>query len=780
MPINIDIFDFSCKNQLRNGENFDKKLGETTPNLVGNVGEKVEVLFRCVITQSAFTEGSEEWLIFNDLNEIRRSSGSFLDDRIQVGDVYNFFSDWNNRKSGTAEYSGTVDFISSDGRTLRYSVNSGNDTTNGEVSNVGMSFDQLEPENLNTALFLKFGLIGNDETFNFISKVSESQQAYYIGGMSPSGVGISPQIFPMTSLGGIKDWVTGSARTGVAVQSFDFEDALYLVEHRFTINPFYILAYREFILNGTIPDLLAGDSSIKYAAEVELRKTLSNTGSSKQEIFDNLNGFVGWYGENFNGLNAKYAVQSVTYEDVNSGDVLAAININLNTRVTIVLEEIGGNITDYSCGVYLFKVPESENDYQGTTTDMLTNFLFKSTIVSNPDTDNGDVTTSLVGGNLVIQYDISFSIAEKLQLSTDDEYILLVQIEDPKLSAGNSDRIMLLADFKNYVDIDFLVDFIRVESYNFLTHDKVLGSGSSTTIVANEDGILLNAIIGANTTRNVIINEITLNLIAFNESENKSFNLDTFVFNVGEPVLSSNLQQIQIDNTRGYPLPEGDKFNFANISTLGLSGDNQQFSVQLGQKIRWQDWLFNPNVDDVFFDASQINNNLNFKSSNYSNQQGYVIKLAASINVSGFDDLNRQITGDFVFVGGDIQVRDYEETEDVTGIIETFDLDSGQSLGGGVLFNGKDTLFKCTFQNAELISFGIHRIEPSQNQGDGILELSSVLPSVGNNLLKPLDGENLLKFTLTGSTLVTECLIDGSLIQEGVSYKLSARVGNKF
>ena len=70
---------------------------------------------------------------------------------------------------------------------------------------------------------------------------------------------------------------------------------------------------------------------------------------------------------------------------------------------------------------------------------------------------------------------------------------------------------------------------------------------------------------------------------------------------------------------------------------------------------------------------------------------------------------------------------------------------------------------------------GIHRIEVSQNQGDGIIEMSSLTPSDEGGLLKPLGGELQLKFDKIGSVLTTECLISGEAIQEGASYKLSAR-----
>ncbi len=782
MPVTIDVFDFKFWNQLRNGQNFDTNLGEFTPNLVGNVGEKVKVEFKANVAQTSFTEGGEQWELIELVNDSQgryvRSSGSFLDDAVQVGDKFTYYDNWERREiDNNPTWTATVDFISNDGTILEFTLDAPeNIPTNFELENVGLVFNTILTENFNSALFLKFGLIGNDETFNFQSKVTDNPQIYYVGGLATAG-----GFIPAESLGTIKDWVTGSAEVDVVSGNVGFGATQYVIQHEFIINPFYTLDLRQNINSGETPELFAGDAAVKYALELELRKTLSNTGSSKITVFDLLGGFVGWYGENFNGLNSNYRIASISYEEANTSEGLEGVNINASTLATIIVDDISGNITDYSCSVYLVKLPDDENDYIGTTSDLLENFIYKSEIISSPATSTPNVNTSIVGGDLVIEYTIDYTIAEKLRLSTDDEYLLLVQIEDPTIDAGNSDRVMLIADLKNYVDVNFLAQFIRVFDYNILQHPQNLGdTGSQIPVVSNEDGLLLDALIGTDTTKDVIINSIEVQLLAYNAIEDKSFFLDSYNFAIGDLVISNGVQQISVDSLRGYPLPEGDDFNLAKITTGALEGNFRQYSIQLGQKVKWQDWIFNPRVDNVFFDAAFPNNNLNEKSSNYSNEQDYQIRLALIANVTGVDDLGRSLTGDFIFYGFAISVEDYDESEDnVSGIIQTFDLETNQSLEGNILYNGRDTLFRAVFQNATSMEYGIHRIEPSQNQGDGILELSSIKPSVANNLLKPLDGQSNLSYSLDGSEVTTECLIDGSLIQEGVSYKLSARIGKE-
>lgn len=782
MPVQIDIFDFKCYNQLRNGEAFGDNLSEFTPNLVGNIGERVKVEFKANVAQSSNTEGVETWFVEPDptVYEIVRSSGSFLDDGIQVGDQFNYFDDWEARKTGAAAgvFLAYVAFLSSDGKTLIFDTPTGTIPTVGNYSNAGIAFNQRVVDNYNSALFLRFGLIGNEETFNFISKTTGAPQVYYLGGMT-SVDGETDAV----SLGSIKDWQTGDVTVDPSNVDPGFFAAQYLITHEFILNPFYTLDLRAFINAGTIPGLLAGDSSIKYAAELEFRKTLTDTGSAKIESFANLEGFVGWYGENFNGLNNAYSVLSVAYEDAGTADPLDAININTSTKATVVVQGFTGLAPGYSCAVYLVKLPQSEEDYIGTETGLIENFILKSEVVSSPATTSANVTTSMdnVLGRLTIVYTVDYTTAQKLRLTTDDEYMLLVQVEDPAKAVGDSDRVMLKADLRNYVDVDFLAGFANVPKYDILQHGQELGdSGGLSPILSNEDGILLDAIFGLDSTKNVVLNAATLKLIAFNAATSESFELDEYAFNIGAFVESAGVQQIEVLTSRGYPLAAGDVFNIVKISTGAIDGDFQQYILQIGQKIKWQDSALNLGVDPVFFDAAEPNNNLNFKSSNYSDKESYQIKVALILNVTGVDDLGREVTGDFTNYGEDLLIKDYGESDDgVSGVIETFDLESGLSLAGGVLYNGKDTLFKATFQDAAAMQYGIHRIEPSGSQGDGILELSSVVSPAAVNLLKPLAGETLLAYALTGSELVTQCLIDGGAVQDGVSYKLSARAAKE-
>ena len=47
--------------------------------------------------------------------------------------------------------------------------------------------------------------------------------------------------------------------------------------------------------------------------------------------------------------------------------------------------------------------------------------------------------------------------------------------------------------------------------------------------------------------------------------------------------------------------------------------------MNLAFKVSWREWIENLDVDNVFYDDTKVNNNLNYKTSNYSNLEGYKI-----------------------------------------------------------------------------------------------------------------------------------------------------------
>ncbi len=216
---------------------------------------------------------------------------------------------------------------------------------------------------------------------------------------------------------------------------------------------------------------------------------------------------------------------------------------------------------------------------------------------------------------------------------------------------------------------------------------------------------------------------------------------------------------------------------FDNISVKEIIEDPNQtsFSLNFGQKINWKDWVYNRNANTLFYNNAQPNNNLNYKSSNYSDVNDYEIRLGVQANIYGVDDLGRSGNTDYFFLSQQIQVNDYDSNTNIDGTIELFDTDTNTSLGTSPRTD-KDTLFKATWTDQLLTeAWGVNRIERADNVGFAIYELSSLTDYEGG-ILKPVSGENRLKIEQVGNNIEATCLIDYTKLEEGVNYNLSARI----
>ena len=791
MGIVLNINEFKCFNQLKNGEDFTLNTGDFTSNLVANIGERIKVQFNIDFNWFSATEGAEKWFITNQpsFKAIERNGGNFKTDGWQIGDRFQFRANWIvNKFNNVSEFVGSVDAISEDGRIIEFSLLLGTILSTGERDNVGIVANSLDSDNLHTAFIQRWGLNSNEEAFNFLSKVTEAQQEFYLGQLGANDITETA-----LSLGKIKDWVTGGIDITFNSVPPRLDQARYVVEHTFTQTPFFVVGWRQFLDTDTIPPLLQGGNALKYALQFELRKTLNDTTTIKNEVFNSVTGSTGWFGENFNGFNNLFEVASVSFEDAITADPLDAVSRSAETKVTILVSKIGGVMTaSYNAGVYISLLPQNTTEYVGTETDLSENFLYGSLTVSGGTGSNAgtgvinNITTSIVGDDLQIEAEIEYTTAQKLRLTSDSEYLLWVQVEDNSLVAGNSDRTPLIADRNNYAEGALIEGLAEITSLNYLTHNKTLNVDTgqvNLTEAWNEDGLLIDATLRLETTKEAFATDLTFSLVVENTVSGETFDLDSFTVGLENSVITAgNIQQIQVDTTRGYVLKEGDQFNLVRIEIGAFSSPWQEYSIAFAQKIRWQDWIRNPDVFAFFFDDTQPNNNQNFKSSNYSNilNGDYEIKLRVTGNLTGLDDLGRSGIGFLDYLGGNISVFDYgvPSGEDFDGTFELLDPDTLASTGQKILTN-KDTLFRARYTTSNPVLdnlYGIHSIQKTGALADDVEQLSSIREPGTNPILKPLAGEQLLMLSIDAGDVISECLIDHTRLEEGVNYDLTARI----
>ena len=641
----------------------------------------------------------------------------------------------------------------------------------------------------------RFGLIENSEPFNTFSKLEGSNQEYYVSDITVGGAtgeisgttkgwdsSISAliiqrlpdsnvPIFRGPDFGG----VGGAVPTGTVLN--------YKIIHQFNVLPYFTAGQLDDLVNGVLPNFLKGNNSLKHVFECTFKQNLSDEDENKTVRFQNLLGSVGFFGENFNGFKTQYSLESIQYTALPSLLSNPSLLVQGLTRVNAIVNSSDGTFTgSENIIVNHSYLPKDEDEYINSTDFFDTNFVFQSMPKGASGSIVQSVSTSLISSNqLAIEFIVDVSSA-KPTLTAESNYLLSVILEDDTTTQEQSDRTVVLLDVNNYDLSPDIPDLLEVLSFKAFDHGTDITEAGFTDYKGwIQDGFAVQGLFQLNRTLDAVLESFSVQLVAWKDGTNDYFLIQRNDFNISNAVIDSNdNQQILIAETQGFKLDPLDQNNAKNFVTGSFDGTFIQYQFNLGIKINWQDWLILPNADTVFYDVLEPNQGLNQNSSRYSLKEGYTLQTIIFAEVS-----QNGIITDYIHKMP-MNVNDFGEiaNEDWTMLpIETFD-ESNNSLEGSII-GGEYVRIKATFQPNFAITpdlndyYGIIRIDRQLSQGNKeIYEMSSVRSIPQDNLLIPLEGESLLKLSLSGSNIILECRTNKNQIQN-VAYNLSARLGGK-
>jgi len=774
-------------NQFKNGLAYTDNPSDFTQNFTGGVMEKTQCVIDISIEWFANADFVDEWNVDAVNNIITRTVGSFIVDGFNVGQKFRFISGWAFDNTTPNEFEATIDFIREDGLRIDFTVTSGAVTSTGPQDDVGIRALGNASENYLTGLVYQFGFVENSAATTFTSLVTGNNMGYQVGGI-PRAAGNNQ----MSSVGNIKDWVTGNSVVEFVSESDYFQN--FQVRHEYTIHPWYRDGELSDLQNNIPPNEFEGTNSLKHVFRLDFRQVLSNPNTSIiSQVTDNL-GSVGWFDENYNGIGDDYNVVSVSYEDTTSTNAVDSLQAALRTTVTIEIEKVSGAIVaGQKAGLFVsLLAPQSE--YQDKTTTLLENYIYDGLYhVEGTGTTVGtgvikSFTSSISAGNIIIVAELEYAASQQSTLASINEpfYVLGVSIANEALTNPTSDRLTLKADVKQYIlgtDVSGLLAFDQFDIH-FADSEIGVDTGVTNGIFWNEDSLAVEVdfTLERDVLKDAFLNTIDFALIAYNTVTEESFDLDNTSIDLSQVIVSGGIQQIEIDTTRNYLFDNTGvekQYNEVSITTGPLVGTLQHYTGVFAQKIRWEDWINNLSADTIFFASGQPNDGLNFKSSNYSNLNDYEIRLAVRANVQGIDDLGQSRATDYIFLGNDLTVNDYNVGINYTCVIETFRNSNASNIGGSVLV-GEDTLIRATFTNTggpvtDLTGFWTKiGIQIDNDNGQQIEELSTTY--IRNAaLLKPKAGFSFLDMQIVGGNVVCECLVDGTKAQQ-LNYNISARI----
>ena len=763
MPISTTILSHKYFNQFSNDEDFLSNTSDFTENLAGSAIEAIKVVTQIEISWQAVASQSNPWTFLKNTGTdwtITRANGSFFTDGFWVG-AYCRLETTNAFMSNI-----TIDSISNDGKVLN--VTADNTTT---VSDGVFDFFLLRPiasdaSNLLTSLIYGFGIIGENETYNKLSKVSGNKQEYYFTPIS--GVDVAGK-----AKGTYNDWVSGYS-TCKSIASADAYTQSFEIAHIFRVEPHYLDGDLGNLQDNILPDLF-NTNSLKYAFDVEFRIALSNPNKAIKATYESIKGSVGWFNQNFNGFDNDYQIESIVYEDSALTTSTDGLQISSKTKATITVSKLSGALTvGQRAGVFVSYLP-TQSEYQNTVTTLQENYLIDSLYHTEGTTAKvgtgiiKSLDSSIVSGDLVIVAEFEYTTAQQLRLTTESNYLLVVQMADSALSAGNSDRVNLIADVQNYQKGTFIEGLFNITDFGYLVNGMTLVESGSPTIaeIWNEDSISAVGSFDLDLANESFLERIEFALVAFNTVTNSYFLLDSYFINTANAIVSGGSQQININQSRGYVQAyEPDVFNTINIAIGSKVGDLQGYTFNFAQKLKWQEWMFNRNADTVFFDSAEPQNNLNFKSSNYSGLNDYQIKVLVLANTTGLNDLGQSGIGRDTYEGGNITVKDYNvsSTSYTVKSISTLDPYTLTNLNGAVL-SDRPTLLESRFSTGATPSTGnkliLHRYEKANQLGDVLPEIEATL-------------------SVDGTDLVGQTLLSNSLFELGTEYNFTARLFSPF
>lgn len=799
MGVNIIETSSQFLNEWKNDINFASNTGDFNVNMAGSVMEIIQVKKIFDISwDSLTTDTGSTWTVSTTNGILTSTTGNFMQDGFSVGDVFVY-----EELSAQAGVNFTALITSINPTTIVFT------TLSGSRNNLGDTQAIIRGTTPQTAMIYTFGLLGGTENFNTLSKVSNNNQGYYgtnIGFDTGGGVRDTNFSF-MTRLGNPQDWVTGQVAVRFVgnpvpapvpnhntVQRFE-------VIHTYMIVPFFLDGQLPNLQNLTTPNLFSGLNTLKYAYSPEVRTAISVPLSGKKIVNDLNLGSVAWFNENFNGFQNNYEILSVTYEEAVTSAQASGILIGAKTRVRIKVGKIIGSFAGAErFGCYVSYLPDQAEYQNQNFSDLKANFLYDNVLQNALAFGVGgqdfitDCTGIVNAGDLDIILELEYSPTQKAFLSQkfaqQPTYFMLgVQVGDVSIPSPNSDKVMLLADVALYDQSPDISDLMHVNKFLIYPHNQQISGGTGFTDMVswNEDGLAIDFEFDLNLNLQAFLNSLEFHLEIFNPVTNQRWVVDKFPISVANVVVSNGVQQIIENTTRGYILETGDQFNEVIINIGTQAGGLQKYEGRFAQKMSWQDWVQNLNVDTIFFNASEPNNGFNNKVSNFSLLNGYEVRLGIFANVNGVSPLGVSGSTDYLFLSNTIGVFNYEDdglpTPIWSCVIETFDASGNVNLGGAIL-TGQDTLFRVTWTNSTgaVTSlgnlWGINRIEESLQPAYAITEMSSInLPiPAPNQLLKPTGANTLLDMSIVGGNVVFECLIDGNVAQAGVSYNLSSRI----
>lgn len=569
--------------------------------------------------------------------------------------------------------------------------------------------------------------------------------------------------------------------------------------------------------NNEMPSFLVGDGSLTDNFKILFFPKWNNPNTLIQNAMENSErlGNTGWLNENYNALINNYQLTNLQYFDTN-GNPVSALDYLAPTKVKAIINNVQNANNTTECGFGFIWIPKDDVDYKNLQTPFYRNNFVNTGDVNNGFSVNTFYPNTYVGGGInnasmdvknirftdlgggKISFEAIFipntNFFQFFDTRDDDrKYLLWLSIADSSLIRNYSDRVSLTLDLQAMIktvppagEYGNLQNKFIEHPYNELAVGEVNYDGFVQDDILARMTFLVDPLI-------ITVRQLRMGIEAFNPSTGQSFILEKHIVNMSQyPTDSNGVPQFSYNQSRGYKLGQTNSKNWVKINREPQldNGANYGYIIYYGFKIRWEDWLQMQGVPGAFFDANALFNGFNNDWIGYLNALGWIINYFTEIDVIEGGVLKRYKNQfNFKFSNYDLNPKiatTHEFIRDTTNSLLNVgnDPDTGRPLG--VVLSNEFTRLEITYEIIDSGTWSLPdyyatmTIEIDKGAGaPQMRQISSVVDSESDCPLIPLVGETHLKMEvdITGKFLKTSCLIDPNLLDDGLRYRITGRVG---
>ena len=567
----------------------------------------------------------------------------------------------------------------------------------------------------------------------------------------------------------------------------------YELIHDTIISPLHLANQTNDTKNGIRPSYFKGGSTLNYIYKLDLGRNLLDV-NNFETVQGEVVGNVGWFNENFNGLQASYSLDSINYDNT-----ISALDLNVNTEVVI---SILCNNTSFTTGTIInlgfIYLPENETDYQENNRYLSDNFCFDyKKIPSNNTPYNGanfglgsqvikNVKSTVIStSNIEVTANIELGTDYKSIISESDfkNYLLFVSVEDSTLPETEKDRVNILCDVNSFAVELANTNIVVNEGTFFIEHPYDTRSyGISALEIQPVDDVVCNSEFYIDFTDlendNVLIQSVTPKLL-LRKSGQSDVVLESFTINCDNTQLISDdvylIQNIQFAQGREFKIPISEIRKNITFSRNynNDSGNKRYYSLNYPFMMRWEYWkqLQLSQLNKDFFANSQNFQGFNHNWTRLANVSGWSFIYEIDFVIERLGTLYNQT------FTKTITSKDFDSNTDYDATV----ISSGLTNGALKLLKGYETTqITATFEKISGTIPSVSEvaiviwIEPFE--GGGIYDIRRI-SSVHDNDSQSWFVENLVTITSPSSGVyVGTCSIDNTKLPANNQFTVYARI----